>query len=263
MSILDRIVARKREDLSDWMRACPLARLRDQADQTVSPPPFVASLRAAPMGLIAEVKRRSPSAGDIRLPFDPAAIAAGYAEAGAQAVSVLMDQPFFGGGEPDFRIVRKAVSLPLLYKEFVVDPWQVWHARALGASVVLLIAGVLDVEALGALLAEAERAGVEALTEVHDEDQLAIALEAAAPCIGVNNRDLTTFEVSLKTSERLAALAPSDTTLISESGIRTAEDVVRLRAAGYHAVLVGETLLRQPDVGGAVRSLMGPAWTAA
>lgn len=261
MSILDRIVARKREDLSAWTRERPLERMRADAERARRRPSFAAALRAAPvLGLIAEVKRRSPSAGAIREPFDPAGIAAAYERAGARAVSVLVDEPFFGGGEADFRAVREAIGLPMLYKEFVIDPWQVWHARELGASGVLLIAGVLDADGLRVMVAEVETAGLDALVEVHDEDQLFMAVAAGATCIGVNNRDLSTFAVSLETSERLAGLAPEGATLVSESGIRGGEDVVRLRAAGYHAVLVGETLLRRADVEAGVRALMEPVW---
>jgi indole-3-glycerol phosphate synthase len=260
MSMLEQIVARKRTDLPGRMRERPLDALRAEAERMQGPPAFAAALRAAPMGLIAEVKRRSPSAGVIREPFDPAGIAAAYERAGAQAVSVLVDEPYFGGGEADFRAVRAGIAMPMLYKEFVVDRWQVWHARVVGASAVLLIAGVLDGDALRALRTEAASAGLEALVEVHDERQLAMAVEAGATCIGVNNRDLATFTVSLATSERLAGHAPAGATLVSESGIRSGADVVRLREAGYHAVLVGETLLRRPDVGAGVRALMEPVW---
>ena len=259
MSMLDEIVAHKREEIAQRKSEQPVEALREAAAARAAPPDFVAALRAAPVGLIAEVKRRSPSAGVIRHPFDPPGIARSYAAAGAQAVSVLMDGPYFGGGEDDFAAVRAAVELPLLYTEFVVDPWQVWHAAALGASAALLIAGVLDEAALRTFREELEAAGLAALVEVHDEPQMALAVASGATCIGINNRDLRTFSVSLETSLRVAAGAPDGCTLISESGIRGPDDVARLREAGLHGVLVGEHLLRASDLEAAVRDLMGTA----
>ena len=261
-SKLDEIVDRKRRDMRAVQAEISLAEMRTLAAEAEVPPPFAAVLRAAPMGLIAEVKRRSPSAGVIREPFDPAAVAGAYAAAGAQAVSVLMDEPYFGGGADDFVAVRTAVSLPMLYKEFVVDPWQIWQARGLGASAVLLIAGVLGEKDLAGCLETAREAQVECLVEVHDEDQMHLAAASGATCVGVNNRDLRTFGVSLETSLRLLDRAPAGCTLVSESGIRRACDVERLYSAGYHAVLVGEHLLRQEEVGEAVRALMGAVWVS-
>ncbi len=208
------------------------------------------------MGLIAEVKRRSPSAGTIRDPFDPVAIARAYEAAGAQALSVLMDAKYFGGGEADFRSVREAVALPMLYKEFVVDPWQIAHAAALGASAVLLIAGAVETAQLRDLSAATRAAGLEPLVEVHDGTDLDLALAAGADLVGINNRDLRTFATTIETTLRLAARVPAGVTRVSESGIRGADDVARLRAAGVHAILVGEHLLRQADLGAAVRELM-------
>ncbi|MBU1908757.1 MAG: indole-3-glycerol phosphate synthase TrpC [Verrucomicrobia bacterium] len=260
MNILSEILAHKCVELADWKRACPLDMLREKAAALAKPTPFAAALRAAPMGLIAEAKRKSPSAGAIREPFDPAAIASAYARAGAQAISVLMDRKYFAGGETDFRAVRAAVALPLLYKEFVVDPWQVWHARVLGASAVLLIAAALSDRDLAGLLRECREAGLETLVEVHEESEMESALAAGAVCLGVNNRDLKTFAVDLATTERLKPLAPAGCTLISESGIRSAADVARLKAAGVHGVLVGEHLLRQANLEQAVRDLMSKVW---
>ena len=261
-SILDEIVVRKRVDIARRREHAPIEALRAEAMEAPKPPPFAAALRAAPMGLIAEAKRRSPSAGAIREPFDPAAIVSAYERAGAQACSVLMDEPYFGGGESDFRAARAACRLPLLYKEFVVDPWQVWHARRMGASAVLLIAGVLDTAELTAFGGLCREAGLEALVEVHDAAQMAMAVDAGANCVGVNNRDLRTFTVSIETTLGLVEKAPPGSTLVGESGIASPEDVVRLRDAGVHAVLVGEHLLRQPDLEQAVRNLMEPAWAS-
>lgn len=262
MSILDDIVENKRREITALRESVGIDELQAQAGAGDAPPSFSSALRCAPMGLIAEVKRRSPSAGSIREPFHPPGIAMSYERAGAQAVSVLMDEQYFGGGTDDFRAVRGAVALPILYKEFVIDPWQLWHARAIGASAVLLIAGVLDVVELVRFGALAREAGLECLVEVHDEAQMKMASDARAELIGVNNRNLKDFTVSLEISERLLDHAPGGCTLVSESGIRTADDVLRVQRAGYHAVLVGEHLLRKDDPGTAVRDLMGSIWTS-
>ena len=256
MTILTAILADKRAEVAVRKVETPETELRAAASARARPPGFTAALRSRPVGLIAEVKRRSPSAGAIREPFDPVAIARAYEAAGAQAVSVLMDAKYFGGGETDFRAVRAAISLPMLYKEFVVDPWQVAHAAALGASAVLLIAGALDAGELRDLSAAIRTAGLDPLVEVHDEAELDAALACGADLVGINNRDLRTFVTTVDTTIRLAARVPAGVTLVSESGIRGPGDVARLRAAGVHAILVGEHLLRQPDVGAAVGNLM-------
>lgn len=262
MSKLDEIIAHKRREIVHRRELEAFDALSARAGAAPAPPSFTGALRAASMGIVAEVKRRSPSAGTIREPFDPAALAGAYEAAGAQAVSVLMDETYFGGGEADFSVVRAAIGLPLLYKEFVVDPWQVPHARCLGASAVLLLAGVHDGPTLRVFREEIELLGMEALVEVHDEEQLEAAVDAGARCLGVNNRDLTDFSVSLDTSLRLVANAPDGCTLISESGIRTPEDVRSLHGAGYHAVLVGEHLLRREDPGAALKELMSSLWAS-
>ncbi len=230
-------------------------------------PDFIAALKSAParlhssvparqVGLIAEVKRKSPSAGPIREPFDPAAIARAYEAAGAQAISCLMDSNYFGGGEEQWNAVRAATKLPMLYKEFVIDPRQIFHAEALGASAVLLIVAALDDAELKKFIRLIEASGMTALVEVHTEEEMKRAVAVGATCIGINNRNLKTFETKLETTLKLRTLAPKSCTLISESGIRTAEDVKMLRDAGIAAILVGESLLRQPDLEAAVRSLM-------
>ena len=256
MNILDEIVAHKRKELAALRTSRPADALKREALARAAPPDFEAALRAVPMGLVAEVKRRSPSAGVVREPFDAAAIARAYEAAGTRAISVLMDRKYFGGGEEDFRAVRAAVALPLLYKEFVVDEWQVWHAASLGASAVLLIAAVLGPSELAALLDACGAARLAALVEVHDEADLLRLAGLDVRCIGVNNRDLKTFQVSLETTVRLIPLAPPGCLFVSESGIATADDVARARSAGAHAVLVGESLLRQADLVAAVKALM-------
>lgn len=257
MNILEKIISHKRTEIGNQRYELSMGQLRDHAITLPDPPKFAETLCSAPIGLIAEVKHKSPSAGIIRDPFDPAAIAADYEAAGAQCVSVLMDREFFGGGEEHFKAVREQIKLPMLYKEFVVDPWQIWHARELGASAVLLIAAALPETLLSGLMTEIKLAGLEVLFEVHNEDELDIALKLDAPLIGINNRNLKTFETSLDTTLKLLPKVGKDIRIISESGIKTREDVERLREAGAAGILVGEHLLRQPDLQAAVHDLMG------
>lgn len=261
MNILQKIIADKRREITLRRERVSLRELEKRATETPAPPDFIAALTSAPIGLIAEVKRRSPSAGLIRTPFDPAKIARSYERGGAQALSVLIDNAYFGGGESDFRTVRTAVKLPMLYKEFVVDPWQVAHARVIGASAVLLIVAALPRKALAELHRLILATGLTPLVEVHDQRELTVAKALGAICIGVNNRNLKTFETRLETTFRLASRMPRGGLLISESGIASAEDVLRLREAGAQAVLVGEHLLRQRLLARAVKGLMGKAWT--
>lgn len=256
MNILEQILADKLAEVGGLAAQVPLPELRARALQTPLPGSLSKALRSQPFGLVAEVKRRSPSAGVIRKPFDPAAIARAYAEGGAQAISVLMDQKYFGGGGKYFMRVRDAVPLPLLYKEFVVDAWQIWHARLLGASAVLLIASALRPAELKRLLRECESAAVEPLLEVHDADEMALAKSLQVPFVGINNRDLKVFKTDIQTSIRLAPGAPAGATVIAESGIRSAEDMRLLKNAGLHGALVGEHLLRQPDLVAATRQLL-------
>jgi indole-3-glycerol phosphate synthase len=213
--------------------------------------------RRGPVRVIAEVKQASPSRGVIRRDFAPAALAQAYAAAGAAAVSVLTDGPFFQGSLADLAAVRQAVCLPVLRKDFHVDAYQVWEARAAGADAVLLIAATLTDAALQALLALAQTLTLTALVEVHDRRELARAVAAGAAVIGINNRDLASFEVSLATTFDLLGDVPPEAVLVSESGIGRREDVVRLGEAGVDAVLVGEGLLREADVGAALRRLTG------
>jgi len=205
--------------------------------------------------VIAEIKRRSPSKGEIRPDFDGVACARAYASAGAAAISVLTDARYFGGSLELLAQVRAAVSLPVLRKDFILDAYQVDEARVYGADAVLLIAAALDGAALRALAAHAEGLGLDALVEVHDERELEAALAAGADLIGINNRDLRTFEVDLGVTERLAGKLPEGCLVVAESGIFTPSDWERLEAAGAHAFLVGEALMRESDVGAALRRL--------
>lgn len=262
MNLLDKIVAQKRTEIKKLRDTMSVEYMQSAASIRARRPSFVEALSASPMGLIAEIKRRSPSAGDIRPDMNVADIAEQYEEAGANAVSVLMDQAFFGGGESDFVTVRNAVDLPMLYKEFVLFGWQVWNAASLGASAVLLIAAILSDDQILGLSELAKSAGMTPLIEVHTADELDRVLAIGVTCIGVNNRDLRTFETRVETSLELAGKVSGDVLLISESGIRSAEDVVRLRNAGYRGILVGEHLLKQPDVGEGIRELMSQAWAS-
>ena len=257
MNLLEEIIANKREEIARHKEARSVDEVREAALEVGLRPSFSAAMRSVPIGLIAEVKRRSPSAGAIREPFDPGAIGRAYQAGGAQAISCLMDAHYFGGGEADFGAVRAAVDIPMLYKEFVVDEWQVWHAREQGASVVLLIAAALPASELAVLQAQVHEAGMEVLFEVHNEEEMDVACQLDAAIVGVNNRNLKTFETTLETTARLKSLAPADAMLISESGIRDADDVVFLRSEGIDGLLVGEHLLRKADLESAVRELMG------
>ena len=260
MNILEKILADKRIEVEAKKQSLSLNELQRQIEFVEGRPDFVAALRRVPIGLIAEVKRRSPSAGVIRDPFDPAAIARDYETNGASAVSCLMDHTYFGGGVEDFSKVRNAIGLPMLYKEFVVDPWQIAHAKAAGASAVLLIAGALTDRELVSFIRETQSLGLQSLVEVHDGEEMQRAIDAGSDCIGINNRNLKTFATTLETTFELVAMAPAECTLVSESGIKTPEDVVQLKDAGAHAVLVGESLLREPSPGDAAMRLMGSAW---
>ncbi len=253
MNILEQIIVGKRMEIAGRKLRQPMNRL---PELSASVPDFRAALRVEPIGLIAEVKRKSPSAGIIRNPLDPASIAREYAAHGATSVSCLMDSSYFGGGDSDFYAVREAVALPLLYKEFVVDVWQIAHARSMGASGVLLIAGALDDHELADFLDAARAYQLTSLLEVHNEKEMERAANAGADCVGINNRDLKSFETTLDTTFKLASLVPEGCTLVSESGIKHAADVSALKAAGAQAILVGESLLRAASPGAAIDLLL-------
>ncbi len=263
MNWLQQILENKRAEIAQRKQSVSIGSMRMKAERGDLVPPFEQTLRSVPVGLIAEVKRKSPSAGVIREPFDPIEIVAAYEKAGANAISVLMDERFFGGSEKDLRAIRKATNLPLLYKEFVIDEWQIWHARFLGASAVLFIVAALDDATLKKFLHACREARMEALVEVHNEAEAKRAVAAGSKIIGVNNRDLKTFQTSLEVTEKVARLIPRSTLLVSESGIKTPDDVMRVRNAGAGAVLVGESLLRQSDLAEAVRFLMSSVWAPA
>jgi indole-3-glycerol phosphate synthase len=259
-TVLDQILTRKVDEVARARAALPDGELAARLGDAPRPRPFEAGLsrRGGPGRVIAEVKRRSPSAGAIDAGLDAPAQARRYAAAGAAAISVLTDGPGFGGSLDDLRAVRAAVDVPLLRKDFVIDRYQLLEARAAGADAALLIVAALAPEALGRLLADCAELGLAALVEVHDDPEVDVALAAGARIVGVNNRDLRTFVVDLATSERLLPRLPADVRGVAESGVRTAEDAARLRRAGASNLLVGEALVRAPDPGALLRAMTAP-----
>ena len=251
-TILERILADKRQELERRRREEPLGILRTQMAQASPPVRSLAeALRGPSLGLIAEVKRASPSAGVICDPFVPADIARTYEQGGADAISCLTDEEFFGGSIEHLREVRAAVGLPVLRKDFLIAPVQVYEARAAGADAILLIAEALEADAMADLAGLARDLGMDVLAEAHSGAMLDKAIASGAPLVGINNRDLTTFEVSLATTERLAPrVRDAGRVLVAESGIRTAADVSRLLSCGCDAILVGEGLLRSGNAAG-------------
>jgi indole-3-glycerol phosphate synthase len=260
--ILEHIAAYKLRDVAALSRAESQDAVEARA--RLAPPPrgFIAALQRAAcpgrLALIAEIKKASPSKGLIRADFDPPALARAYAAGGATCLSVLTDGPSFQGADAYLVEARAAASLPALRKEFLVDPWQVAQSRALGADAILVILAICDDALGGELLSEAARLGMDALVEAHDEAEVDRAVALGARAIGVNNRDLRSFVTDLAVTERLAARIPADRLLVTESGIASPADVARLAAAGARAMLVGESLMRQPDVAAATRALLGP-----
>jgi indole-3-glycerol phosphate synthase len=256
-TILDEILDWKRIEVAQHKQAQSLSVVCDAALAAPPPRDLAAALRAAGVSLIAEIKRASPSRGLLHPDLDPAAQATAYEAHGAAAISVLTDERFFQGTLDDLRAVRQAVDLPVLRKEFVLEPYQVYQARAAGADAVLLIVAALDDANLRSLYDLVYELGMSALVEVHDEIELERALALCPRILGINNRNLHTFEVSLDITARLSQAVPPDTVLVAESGIHAAADVERLADLGVHGMLVGESLVRAPDVGAKIRELTG------
>jgi indole-3-glycerol phosphate synthase len=262
--VLSKILARKREEVQERSNVLPLATLAKRCAEAPAPRGFHNALAAArhagQAGVIAEIKKASPSKGVIREDFDPAAHAQSYAQGGATCLSVLTDRDFFQGREGDLLAARAACALPVLRKDFTIDPWQLYEARDLGADCVLLIVAALDQTTLKALHKEARALGLDVLVEVHDAQELDRALELAPQLLGINNRNLHTFETRLETSLTLRARIPADieAILVTESGIQTREDVQQMLAADLHAFLVGESFMRAPDPGAALHTLFRP-----
>jgi indole-3-glycerol phosphate synthase len=245
-TILDRIVEQKRFRLTQRERKLPLETLIAQVSALTTVPADFASVLRIPkrLSLIAEIKQASPSKGIIQPDFQPVSQAIAYAAANVQAISVLTEEDFFLGSDNDLRAIHAQVSTPLLRKDFTISAYQVYEARLLGASAILLIVAILSDRQLAELHQLARSLGLAVLVEVHNLDELLRAMSAGAEIIGINNRDLHTFHVDLSTTERLAGLIPQDKTIVAESGIENARDMARVYRAGAHAVLVGETLMR-------------------
>ena len=251
--ILDTILARKAEEVRERSARLALPELMARCEGLPPTRGFAAALnaklRAGQAAVIAEIKKASPSKGVIRADFRPAEIARSYEAGGAACLSVLTDVDFFQGSDAYLQQARAACSLPVLRKDFVIDPWQVYEARLLGADCILLIVAALDDARLAQLANLAMDLGMDALLEVHDIDELERALQVGAPLIGINNRNLRTFEVSLDTTLAMRAAVPADRLLVTESGIHGQGDVERMRSAGVHAFLVGEAFMRAEDPG--------------
>jgi indole-3-glycerol phosphate synthase len=259
VTILDRILKVKRGEIAAARARVPQAMIEKRAGEAPPPRDFVGSMRAriaaGQAAVIAEIKRASPSKGLLRADFDPAAIAKSYESGGAACMSVLTDAEFFQGSPEHLVAARSACALPALRKDFVIEPYQVLESRALGADCILLIAACLSVDEMANLEALATRLGMAVLVEVHDAAELKTALTLKTPLIGINNRNLRTFETRLETTLDLLAGIPSGRIVVTESGIASREHVERLRGRGVHAFLVGETFMRAPDPGAALAGI--------
>lgn len=256
-TVLDRIIEARRASIAHRQRVLPEAVLRMAVKKAAPVRDFAAALERPGVNIIAELKKASPSRGLLREDFRPVDLALGYEKAGAAALSVLTEEEFFQGSAKDLREARKAVGIPVLRKDFILNAWQVWEARALDADSFLLIVAALSNELLGELLALGRELGMEPLVEVHTRGELDRAIAIGARIIGVNNRDLRTLEVRLNTSFDLAPVIPESCVAVCESGIRGAGEIANLRAAGFDAFLIGEHLMTQPDPGAALSTLLG------
>ena len=261
--VLDKIVDAKRAHVAGRKATTALSDLEDAARNASSVRGFAkaleASVAATGSGLIAEIKKASPSKGLIREDFDPPALARAYAAGGATCLSVLTDVQFFQGADAFLAAARDTVDLPVLRKDFMIDPYQIVESRALGTDCVLIILAILDGNQASELADTAAHFGMETLVEVHDEVELERAAKLNASLIGINNRNLDTLAIDIATTERLAPLAPSGATLVGESGLYTSADLGRLHEAGVHRFLVGESLMRERDVTAATAALLGTA----
>ena len=254
--ILEKIVARKRERLEEARRRVPLRQLKASMTTVGGQGIFAPALRRKGVNIIAEIKRRSPSKGVIRENFDPVSIARNYTAGGAAAISCLTEEDFFDGSLEYLRAVRDASPLPILRKDFIFDEYQIYEAVHAKADAILLIAAMLEAEQFNDLLELAHGLGIDALVEIHDREELDKVMCYGVRLLGINNRNLRTFETRLETSLELAKDLPQSLTLVSESGIRTREDIDRLRSAGFHAFLIGEELMRADDEGAALKALV-------
>lgn len=260
--ILDTIIAHKRKELITEQGQVPLAKLEDQISNLPPTRDFQEAITGSgTVKLIAEVKKKSPSKGIIREDFHPVSIAETYVENGAAAISILTDRHFFAGELAYLRAIRDAVDVPLLRKDFTIDPYHIYQARVAGADAILLIVAALTAAQLRTFMGIAASLSLSCLVEVHTREELEIALDVDARIIGINNRDLRTFHTDIATTFQLCETIPADRVVVSESGIYSREDVMKLQEAGIHAMLVGESLMRSPDIGEQVRHLLNSGLT--
>jgi indole-3-glycerol phosphate synthase len=255
--ILERIVEAKKKEVAALKEMMPLSSLAAIVKELPPTSDFRKAISRSSCSIIAEVKRTSPSRGRIRETFDPLQIAALYQEHGAQAVSILTDEQFFEGKREYLSGIKGVIDIPLLRKDFIIDPYQIYETRALKGDALLLIAGIMKQGQLREYIQLAEELGLAPLVEVHTREELDEALAAGADIIGINNRDLHTFSTDLRTTLELAPYVPEDNIVVSESGITTRADIERLMKAGVHGFLVGEILMRAEDIGGKLRELLG------
>jgi indole-3-glycerol phosphate synthase len=258
-NILDRIVEARRESIAHRKRVVPEVALKIAVEKGAPPRDFPAALSRDAFNVIAELKKASPSLGKIREDYAPAALAAELEAAGAAALSVLTEEDFFAGSLADLHEARKVTKIPVLRKDFIIDPWQVWETRAVGADSFLLITAILSDGELRDLLALARTLKMEPLVEVHSREELTRAIAAGARIIGVNNRDLRDFKVRIETSLELVAEIPDNCIAVSESGLRVHDDISRLRLAGFEAFLIGEHLMKNADPAAHLRELLAPS----
>ena len=263
-NILDRIVAARRESVAHRKRVLPVVALKIAVEKKAPPPrDFAAALSRDSINVIAELKKASPSRGVLRQEYAPAVLAEALEHAGAAALSVLTEEDFFSGSLADLKEASRVTKIPILRKDFIVDPWQVWETRASGADAFLLIAAILSDAALRELLDLGRSLKMEPLVEVYTREELDRVIAAGARIIGVNNRDLRDFQVHLETSLTLVEAIPEDCIAVSESGLRSHEDLLRLRRAGFDAFLIGEHLMSEPDPAASMRALIGPSGSLA
>lgn len=255
-TILEKIVSEKRQDVAQSKRNLPLSSLQERIVRQEIHHDFASALRGESIGIIAEVKKASPSKGVLCHDFDPVALAGTYAKAGAVAVSVLTEVNHFQGSLDYLEAIRHEVSIPLLRKDFIFDEYQVYESSAFGADAILLIVSILSQDELGSLLALCRKLGLHCLVEVHDESEVKRAIEAGAEIIGINNRDLATFNIDINTTLRLRPLVPEGLIVISESGIHNREDIKILTECGVNAVLVGEALVTSGDIPAKMEALL-------
>ena len=260
--ILEQIVNSTRKSVEMRKSRMPLSEIEKASSRQPPPRDFVSALRGGDIRLIAEIKRASPSKGLLRANMDAASLARTYTQGGAAAISVLTESEYFLGSFTDLEAVRKQINLPLLCKDFIVDQYQIYEARSHGADAVLLIAAILTQDELKALLETARSLGITALVEIHNRGELTKALRLSPRIIGINNRNLEDFSVDLETTARLRLLIPSSIAVVSESGIHTREDVLRLQEAGVTAILVGEALVTSTDPTAKIAELLGRATTS-